>query len=253
MTELSPIEHELAEHRLVLFPNGEPDERLLLLPSAVATRPELQIQVLLRDVRDKSQPTAARHAWLARAWELGAPMSRFGWFTLHLALLRHAVLLGEVQQARTLASELVDQFHERPSADITDQDSLLRDALRRAQRALRVPILARTIKLDIGDPLPRIIETAKTDRSLDDRSRIGVLLRILGGVRRLGADDTPIVELLAASGSSPDQHFKDHDAWFKREAARTYLARPIYEFDRIPEELRWRRANAGIVATKEYW
>lgn len=250
MTEPSPSERALP---LVLFPDGEPDEREPITAATVAAEPALQVQLLLRDVRDTTQPMELRTAWLERAWALAEPLSRFGWFSLHLALVRHAALLGD-PRARGRALELVEQLHERPGVEVTNQDSTLRDALRRAQRALRVPILARTIGLDIGDVTPRILETAKSDRSTDDRSRIDVLLRILGGVRKLALDDAPIIEMLVAANSSASAYrSKDHDAWFKREAAKTYLARPIYEFDRVPQAVHWRRINAGKLKMQEYW
>ena len=162
------------------------------------------------------------------------------------------MLLRQRDRAGALAIALVDGLQERPSADITNQDSMLRDALRRAQRALRVPILARTIKLDIGDVLPRILELAESDRTTDDISRVDVLLRVLGGVRKLQADDAPIARLLVASGTSLDRYVSSkHDAWFKREASKRYLARPVYEYDRIPQQLHWRRVTERR-PSKEY-
>jgi len=196
MDEPSPSERELATGTLVLFPDGEKDEQKPVAPSAAATHVELQVQVLLRDVRDPSQPLESRRAWLDRAWRFAEPLSRFGWFPLHLALVRHAKLVGDDARGRARALELVDHMRERPAVEITNQQSSLKNALNRAVKALRVAILARTIKLDIGDVLPTVVAIARSDRSTDDRTRVDVLLSLLAGTLALEAGSGEVGDML---------------------------------------------------------
>jgi hypothetical protein len=185
-----------------------PDRTRQAFPNAVTragvdATPALRVLVVLRDVRDASYPASERTAWLDRAHELARGLGEHEWFDIFLALMRHDVLLGNVERARSEAMRLHGLMLAKPSVEITSQSSRLRDALHRAVVTLRIPILGATIGLPLPELVPSIVEAARSDRTTDDIGRLDPLGFVAMGLVTVAAEARPVIELLVQAVNEP--------------------------------------------------
>jgi hypothetical protein len=245
VSEPSPSERELATKRsLELFPDISQRhfQRTVAAPQ-VEANPALGVLVVLRDVRDPAHAPDERRAWLVRAHETARTLSMHAWFDVFLAIVRHALLVGETQRAKDLAVRLVDAMSPQPPEHVLQQCTHFRDAIYRALQAVRVPLLANTIGLSLPDVVPKIVDLARSDRTLLAVHRNKPLPQLVNAVIYLEGTTDLVADFreLFPKGAKPGEPVKKPSKaslkTFKPELAKDYIADAVFEWGRAPMAL----------------
>ena len=188
---------------LELFPKADQLRERWVSAAAVTANAALGVLVVLRDVRDRSCAIDDRRQWLDGAVERSRSFSPYEWYDVGLAIVRHAALVGRDELACVHASSLVDTMLAAPPADAVAQCSQLRDGLWRAVQAMRVAVLARTLRLAVSDRTHEIIEVACADRTTLDVSRLAPIAQLFAAQLVLSSDVSRIATLVIPALRAP--------------------------------------------------